>query len=33
MTRTVRSRYTLEFKQEAARLVEGGQRMAAATRT
>ena len=27
MTETVRARYTLEFKQEAARLVEGGQRL------
>ena len=25
MTKTVRARYTLEFKQEAVRLVEGGQ--------
>ena len=24
MTKTVRARYTLEFKQEAVRLVEGG---------
>ena len=28
MTKTVRARYTLEFKQEAVRLVEGGQRQA-----
>ena len=26
---TTRARYTLEFKQEAVRLVEGGQSMAA----
>ena len=25
MTKTARARYTLEFKQEAVRLVEGGQ--------
>jgi transposase len=30
MTKTVRARYTLEFKQEAVRLVTGGQSMAAA---
>ena len=30
MVKTTRARYTLEFKQEAVRLVEGGQRMAAA---
>ena len=30
MTKTVRSRYTLEFKQEAVRLVQSGQSMAAA---
>jgi transposase-like protein len=29
----VRARYTLEFKQEAVRLVEGGQSIAAAART
>jgi len=29
MTKTVRARYTLEFKQEAVRLVEGGQSIAA----
>ena len=33
MTKTVRARYTLEFKQEAVRLVEGGQSIAAAART
>ena len=33
MTKTSRSRYTLEFKQEAARLVEAGQSIAAAART
>ena len=33
MTKTVRARYTLEFKQEAVRLVEGGQRIAAAARS
>jgi len=33
MTKTTRSRYTLEFKQEAVRLVEGGQSIAAAART
>ncbi len=32
MTKTVRSRYTLEFKQEAVRLVDSGQSMAAAAR-
>jgi transposase len=32
-TKTVRARYTLEFKQEAVRLVEGGQTIAAAART
>ena len=30
MTKTVRARYTLEFKQEAVRLVTGGQSIAAA---
>ena len=30
MTTTTRTRYTLEFKQEAVRLVEGGQSPAAA---
>ena len=29
---TTRARYTLEFKQEAVRLVEGGQSIAAAAR-
>jgi transposase len=33
MTKTARARYTLEFKQEAVRLVEGGQSIAAAART
>ena len=34
MTKTTRrARYTLEFKHEAVRLVEGGQSMAAAART
>ena len=33
MTKTPRARYTLEFKQEAARLVEAGQSIAAAART
>ena len=33
MTKTARARYTLEFKQEAARLVEGGQSIAGAART
>lgn len=32
-TGTVRARYTLEFKQEAVRLVEGGQSIAAVART
>jgi transposase len=32
-TSTTRARYTLEFKQEAVRLVEGGQSIAAAART
>ena len=30
MTKTARARHTLEFKQEAGRLVEGGQSIAAA---
>ena len=30
MTKTARARYPLEFKREAVRLVEGGQRIAAA---
>ncbi len=33
MTKTARARYTLEFKREAVRLVEGGQSIAAAART
>lgn len=33
MTKISRTRYTLEFKQEAIRLVEGGQSIAAAART
>ena len=33
MTKTTRARYTLEFKREAVRLVEGGQRMAVTART
>ena len=33
MTKTARARYTLEFKQEAVRLVEGGQSIAAVART
>ena len=33
MTKTVRARYTLEFKQEAVRLVTGGQSIAAAARS
>lgn len=34
MTKTTpRARYTLEFKQEAVRLVDGGQTIAAAART
>jgi transposase len=33
MTKTTRARYTHEFKQEAVRLVEGGQSIAAAART
>ena len=32
MTKTTRARYTLEFKQEAVRLIEGGQSIAAAAR-
>jgi len=31
--KTVRARYTLEFKQEAARLVTGGQSVAAVARS
>ena len=33
MTKATRARYTLEFKQEAVRLVEAGQSLAAAART
>ena len=33
MAKTVRARYTLEFKQEAVRLVEGAQSIAAVART
>ena len=33
MTKTVRSRYTLEFKQEAVRLVQSGQSIAAVSRS
>ena len=33
MTKTARARYTLEFKQEAVRLVESGQRQATVART
>src|SRR6218665_335490 len=33
MKKTVRARYTLEFKQEAVRLVHGGQSIAAPART
>ena len=33
MTKVTRARYTLEFKQEAVRLVESGQSIAAASRT
>jgi len=33
MTKMARARYTLEFKQEAVRLVEAGQSIAAAART
>ena len=33
MTKTQRARYTLEFKQEAAHLVESGQSIAAVART
>ena len=33
MTKTVRARYTLEFKLEAVRLVQGGQSIAAAARS
>ena len=33
MTKASRARYTLEFKQEALKLVEGGQTIAAVART
>ena len=33
MTKTSRARYTFEFKQEAVRLVEGGQSIAVSART
>ena len=33
MTKTASARYTLEFKQEAVRLVENGQSIAAVART
>ena len=33
MTKTTRARYTLEFKQEAVRLVANGQRQAAVAKT
>ena len=33
MTKATRAQYTLEFKQEAVRLVESGQSMAAAARS
>ncbi len=33
MTNSKRARYTLEFKQEAVRLVESGQTIAAAARS
>ena len=33
MTKTKRAQYTLEFKQEAVRLVQGGQSIAGAART
>ena len=33
MTKTPRARYTLEFKQEAVRLVDNGQSIAAVART
>jgi transposase len=33
MTKATRSRYTLEFKQEAVRLVEGGQSKAAVAKS
>jgi len=33
MTKSTRGRYTLEFKQEAVRLVESGQTVSAAARS
>ena len=33
ISKTVRARYTLEIRQEAVRLVEGGQSIAAAARS
>ena len=33
MTKTARARHTLAFKQEAVRLVQGGQSIAAAARS
>jgi transposase len=33
MTKTTRARYTFEFKQEAVRLVEGGQSPASVARS
>lgn len=33
MTKTTRARYTLEFKQEATRLVEGGRSQASVAKT
>jgi transposase len=33
MTKATRARYTIEFKQEAVRLVEGGQSQAAVAKT
>lgn len=33
MTKTTRARYTLEFKREAVRLVEGGQTQASVAKT
>jgi transposase len=33
MTKTTQARYTLEFKQEAVRLIEGGQSQASVVKT
>ncbi|BAI76846.1 transposase (plasmid) [Azospirillum sp. B510] len=33
MAKTTRARYTIEFKEEAVRLVTGGQRVAAVAKT